>query len=155
MADSDLGHLQHSAAAAWVKRYYLTSRAVMEATLRPHDLGSTQWYVLWQLANNGPTAQRDFLNVLQVEKPTLSEVVSALVRKGFIEQTPASDDQRKRLLTITPAGLRLWQELPDPIGLILKLSFDGVEEAELATVVRVLQAARGRLTQRLTEGTNI
>ena len=86
-----MDHLKHSAAAAWVKRYYLASRAVMEATLRPHDLGSTQWYVLWQLANNGPTVQRDFVTLLHVEKPTLSEVVSALVRKGFIEQTPAAD----------------------------------------------------------------
>ena len=148
-----MDHLKHSAAAGWVKRYYLASRAVMEATLRPHDLGSTQWYVLWQLANNGPTVQRDFLNMLHVEKPTLSEVVSALVRKGFIEQRPAADDQRQRLLTITPAGLKLWQGLPDPIDLILKVSFDGVEEAELATVVRVLQAATGRLTHHITEGT--
>jgi DNA-binding MarR family transcriptional regulator len=124
----------------------------MEATLRPHGLGSTQWYVLWQLANNGPTMQRDFLNLLQVEKPTLSEVVSALVRKGFIEQVPADDDQRQRLLSITPAGLKLWQGLPDPIDLILKVSFDGVDEAELATVVRVLQDATRRLTDHLMEG---
>lgn len=148
-----MNHLKHNSAGAWVKRYYLASRAVMEATLRPHDLGSTQWYVLWHLANNGPTVQRDFLNMLQVEKPTLSEVVSALVRKGLIEQMPAADDQRQRLLTITPAGLKLWQGLPDPIDLILKVSFDGVEEAELATVVRVLQAATGRLTHHLTKGT--
>ncbi len=149
------GHLRHSAAATWAKRYYLASRAVMEATLRPYDLGSTQWYVLWQLANHGPTVQRDFLNLLQVEKPTLSEVVRALVRKGFIEQTPTPDDQRQRLLTITPTGLKLWQGLPDPIDLMLKVSFDGVEEAELATVVQVLHAATGRLTHHLTEGNQI
>jgi DNA-binding MarR family transcriptional regulator len=125
----------------------------MDATLRPHDLGATQWSVLWQLATNGPTVQRDFLAILHVEKPTLSAVVSALVRKGFIEQTPAAADQRQRLLTITPAGLQLWQGLPDPIDLILTISFDGVDDAELATVVRVLQAATGRLTHQLAEGT--
>jgi DNA-binding MarR family transcriptional regulator len=125
----------------------------MEATLRPHDLGSTQWYVLWQLANNGPTVQRDFLNLLQVEKPTLSEVVSALVRKGLIKQEPAADDQRQRLLTITPAGRKLWRRLPDPIDLILKVSFGAVSEGDLATVVRVLQDATERLNQHLSEGT--
>ena len=148
-----MDHLQHSAAATWVKRYYLASRAIMEAVLRPHDLGSTQWYVLWHLVNNGPTAQADFLHMLQVEKSTLSEVVSALVRKGFIEQTPTADDQRQRLLTLTPAGLKLWQGLPDPIDLILKVSFDGVEEAEIETVARVLRAATERLTHHLMEGT--
>ncbi|MFS2002215.1 MarR family winged helix-turn-helix transcriptional regulator [Duganella sp. CT11-25] len=147
-----MDHLNPQSAAAWVKRYYLASRALMETTLRPHDLGSTQWYVLWQLANNGPTVQRDFLNLLQVEKPTLSEIVGALVRKGFIKQTPAADDQRQRLLTITPAGLKLWKGLPDPIDLILKVSFDAVDDAELATVVRVLQGATERLSHQLKEG---
>lgn len=147
-----MDHLEYNPAAAWVKRYYVASRALMDATLRPYDLGSTQWYVLWQLATNGPTAQRDFLNLLHVEKPTLSEVVSALVRKGFIAQSPVAADQRQRLLTLTPEGLKLWKELPDPIDLIRKVSFGGVDDAELATVIRVLQAATERLTQHLTEG---
>lgn len=127
----------------------------MEATLRPYDLGSTQWYVLWQLANNGPTVQREFLRLLQVEKPSLSEVVSALVRKGLVEQTPTVEDQRQRLLTITSAGLELWCELPDPIDLILKISFDQVEPSELEIVVRVLEGATGRLNNHMTGGSKI
>ena len=143
-------HLDPESAPAWVKKYYAATRAVMEDTLRPYDLGSTQWYVLWQLANNGPTAQRDLLNALQIEAATLSEVVSALVRKGFVKKTPSAEDQRQRVLTITPAGLALWRELPDPIALILKTSLGGVKKDDVATVVRVLKAATGRL-QRLTE----
>jgi len=135
-----------------VKRYFLASRAAMEAILRPYGLGSTQWYVLWQLANHGPTAQRDFLGALQVEKPTLSEVVGALVRKGLVEQRADPADGRQRLLEITPAGLNVWRELPDPIVLILETSFEGEDEEDLATVVRVLLAATNRLDQRMTEG---
>ena len=40
---------------AWAKRYYFAVRATMESILRPYDLGSTQYYVLYQLANDGPT----------------------------------------------------------------------------------------------------
>lgn len=148
-----MDHLEHNPAAAWVKRYYLATRAVMDATLRPYDLGATQWYVLWQLATNGPTTQRDFLTLLRVEKPTLSEVVSALVRKGLIAQSPVAADQRQRLLSLTPAGQQLWNALPDPIDLILKVSFDGVDDTELATVVRVLRTATERLARHLMEGT--
>lgn len=147
-----MDHSKHDSAGAWAKRYYLASRAVLEATLRPYDLGSTQWYVLWQLANNGPTAQRDLLAMLQVEKPTLTGVVSALVRKGFVEQTEDPLDLRQRVLKITRSGLKVWRSLPDPIDLILKVAFDGVAKAELDTVVRVLQAATQRLNNHLTEG---
>lgn len=146
-----MDHLSNNTAGAWAKKYYLASRELMEATLRAHDLGSSQWYVLWALANHGPRIQRDFLDLLHVEKPTLSEIVSALVRKGLIEQKPAPNDQRQRLLSLTAAGRRLWKTLPDPLALIVKTGFAGVSEADLATVVRVLQGATERLN-RLTEG---
>jgi len=136
----------------WAKKYYLASRAVVEATLRPYDLGSTQWYVMWHLVHDGPMAQRDLLRLLQVEKPTLSEVVRALVRKGIVDQMPDPEDQRQRILKLTPAGVKLWKNLPDPIELILKDAFEGVGEKDLATVVQVLQSATERLQALINEG---
>lgn len=146
-----MDHLSNNSAGAWAKKYYLASREVMEATLRPYELGSTQWYVLWTLFNHGPRVQRDFLDLLKVEKPTLSEIVGALVRKGLVEQRPAPNDQRQRLLTLTAAGRRLWKTLPDPLDLIVTAGFEGVSEDDLATVVRVLQGATQRLNH-LTKG---
>lgn len=147
-----MDHLKGNDVAEWIKRYHLTSRAAMDACLRPFDVGATQWYVLWKLVNSGPTLQRDFLNLMQVEKATLSQVVAALVRKGLIKQTPAPDDQRQRMLKITAAGQRLWEEMPDPIEMILRHSFDSVNAADLATVTRVLQGATERLAAQLTQG---
>ena len=123
----------------------------MDAVLRPYDLGSTQWYVLYQLANNGPTMQRDLVRLLQIERATLSGIVATLVRKGLIDQTPASQDQRQRMLHLTTSGKKLWKELPDPIALILSVAFDGVDQRELATASRVLQAATERLNNHISE----
>ena len=142
----------HNSAGAWAKKYYFASRAVMDSVLRPHDLGATQWYVLYQLANDGPTLQRDLVRMLQIERATLSGVVSALVRKGLIDQEPHPSDLRQKVLHLTVAGQRLWQRLPDPIELIVATAFDGVDDADLQTVVRVLQAATERLNDHLNEG---
>jgi DNA-binding MarR family transcriptional regulator len=106
---------------AWAKRYYFAVRATMESVLRPYDLGTTQWYVLYQLANDGPTRQRDLVRMLQIE------------------------------LRITDAGMKLWEELPDPLALIREIAFDGSDAAELATALRVLQAATQRLNDDLAE----
>jgi DNA-binding MarR family transcriptional regulator len=122
----------------------------MESVLRPYDIGSTQWYVLYQLANDGPTMQRDLGRMLQIERATLSGIVSTLVRKGLVEQTPDPDDQRQRMLRVTASGLKLWDELPD-LALIEAVAFDGVDAAELATVVKVLQAATQRLNNHLSK----
>ena len=120
--------------------------------MRPYDIGSTQWYVLYQLANDGPTMQRDLGRMLQIERATLSGIVSTLVRKGLVEQTPDPADQRQRMLRITGSGLKLWDELPD-LALIEAVAFDGVDEADLATVVKVLQAATQRLGDHVSKKT--
>jgi DNA-binding MarR family transcriptional regulator len=140
---------QHDSVGAWAKQYYLASRALIESVLREHDLGPTQWYVLHRLIHAGPTMQRDLGAILKVERATLSGVVSTLVRKGFVVQTPDAVDQRQRLLRITDRGRELWDGLPDPVALANGISFDGVDEHELAVARAVLQ----RATQRLADHT--
>jgi DNA-binding MarR family transcriptional regulator len=86
----------------------------MDSVLSPYDLGSTQWYVLYVLVNDGPTTQRDLARLLAVERATLSGVVAALVRKGLVDQATDRADQRRRVLRVTDAGRELWETLPDP-----------------------------------------
>lgn len=134
--------------AAWTKRCYFAGRALMDATLRPYDLGSTQWYVLWHLANHGPSVQRDLGRALELERATLSGIISTLVRKDLVAQTSSGEDQRQRLLTLTAAGEVLWRDLPD-LSFIHKAAFGGIDAAELATTIRVLQSATERLQKLL------
>jgi DNA-binding MarR family transcriptional regulator len=142
----------HESVGAWAKSYYFAVRATMESILRPYELGSTQYYVLYQLANDGPTMQRDLGRMLQIERATLSGIVTTLVRKGLIDQMPGSEDQRQRVLRLTSAGMKLWEELPDPLALIRAIAFEGSDSAELATAVRVLQAATQRLSDHMSDG---
>ena len=140
---------QHDSVGAWAKKYHLASRALIEATLREHDLGPTQWYVLHRLVNVGPTLQRDLGQQLGVERATLSGVVATLVRKGLVHQQPYAVDQRQRLLSVTEAGRALWSRLPDPVAQTLEVSFAGVDEADLAVARRVLQAATRRIEEHM------
>ena len=136
---------QHDSVGAWAKKYHLTSRALIETTLREHDLGPTQMYVLQQLVHVGPTLQRDLGQLLRIERATLSGIIATLLRKGLVTQEPDAADHRQRLLSITEAGRNLWARLPDPVALALAVSFDGVDETDLAVTRRVLQEAVRRL----------
>ncbi|RFA14065.1 MarR family transcriptional regulator [Subtercola boreus] len=140
---------QHDSVGAWAKQYYFASRALIEATLREHGIGPTQWYVLHQLVNEGPTTQRELALALKIERATMSGVVSTLVRKGLVAQIPDAADQRQRILSVTAAGRTLWAGLPDPVALATAASFEGVDEADLAVARRVLQAATARLLEHL------
>jgi DNA-binding MarR family transcriptional regulator len=144
--------LKHDSVGAWSKRLYFAARAMMDSILRPYGLGSTQWYVLYQLANVGPTMQRDLGRILQIERATLSGIVTTLVRKGLVDQTADSGDQRQRMLRLTRSGAKLWKELPDPTGRTLAIAFEGADPAELAIARRVLQAATQRLNDHISGG---
>ena len=135
---------RHDTVGAWAKRCYFAGRAIIEDTLRPHGLGATQWYVLHQLAQDGPTPQRELLRMLQVERATLSIVIGALVRKDLVEQIPDRVDQRQKLLRMTPAGQALWDHLPD-LTFIHKAAFDGLDDADVAVAISVLRTATERL----------
>jgi DNA-binding MarR family transcriptional regulator len=154
MAD-ERENLKHESVGAWAKRLYFAARAAMDSVLRPYGLGSTQWYVLYQLANEGPTMQRDLVRILRIERATLSGVVATLVRKGLVDQTSDSVDQRQRMLRITRSGTKLWKELPDLTHLILAVAFDGIDPAELAIARRVLQTATQRLNQHISGGNQV
>ncbi len=136
---------QHETAGAWAKRYYFAQRNAMDSVLRPYGLGSSQWYVLYQLANNGPTLQRDLGRMLHIERATLSGLVATLVGKGLVDQVADSTDQRQRMLKLSEAGTGLWQGLPDPVGVIRSVSWDGVASDQLAVTIAVLEAATKRL----------
>ncbi|MDF2442664.1 MAG: MarR family transcriptional regulator, lower aerobic nicotinate degradation pathway regulator [Subtercola sp.] len=140
---------QHDSVGAWAKQYYFASRALIEATLREHGVGPTQWYVLHQLVNEGPTTQRELALALKIERATMSGVVSTLVRKGLVAQIPDAADQRQRILSVTEAGRTLWAGLPDPVALATAVSFEGADTADLAVARRVLQAATERLLTHL------
>ncbi|MBP7338584.1 MarR family winged helix-turn-helix transcriptional regulator [Niveispirillum sp.] len=147
----DQADTEYLSVGAWTKRCYFAGRALMDATLRPYDLGSTQWYVLWHLANSGPCVQRDLGRALALERATLSGIISTLVRKGLVEQAASGEDQRQRLLTLTAAGEALWRKLPD-LCFIQDVAFAGVDEAELAATIRVLRSATERLQALLQKG---
>ncbi|MER7002479.1 MarR family winged helix-turn-helix transcriptional regulator [Dactylosporangium sp. NPDC000555] len=138
---------------AWVKQFHRVSQAAIDRVLRPYGLGPTQWYVLYHLANDGPTTQRDLAETLQVERATLSGIVASLVRKGLVEQSPDAADQRRRVLRLTPAGQDLWEALPDPIATVGAVAFDGIDPADLERAIRVLEAATRHLTEQSWEGT--
>lgn len=134
----------HDSVGAWAKRCYFAGRAAMDSALRTFDLGSTQWYVLYQLAHDGPTRQRELATMLQIERASMSGIVSTLLRKGLVDQIPEQTDQRQKLLRLTASGLKLWSELPN-LTFIAQVAFENIEASDIATTIRVLQTATERL----------
>jgi len=88
----------------WAKKYFLASRALMEAVLRPYDLGNTQWYVLYRLSNQGLISQRQLTRELEVER-----IPIAIDRSGVSSWRLPSRCERK----VTPASVMVRRAASD------------------------------------------
>jgi len=99
--------------------------------------------------------QRDLVQMLNIERATLSGVVTTLVSKGLVAQAPDSKDQRQRILRITRSGSKLWEALPNPIERILKVAFNGADPGEMEIARKVLQVATKRLNEHDWEGEQV
>jgi DNA-binding MarR family transcriptional regulator len=53
----------------------------------------------------------DLLGILRITKQSLARVLSALMERGYVAQSPGRADRRQRLLTLTLAGAALERRL--------------------------------------------
>ena len=53
----------------------------------------------------------DLLSILRITKQSLARVLTALVDRGYVSQSPGRADRRQRLLTLTPQGAALERQL--------------------------------------------
>jgi len=93
----------HSALADLVRVYQFRDRD----RICCHDISVTQCYALEALVDRGPLRLNALADLLFLDKSTTSRVVSALVRKGYVQNAADAADRRAIALTPTAAGRRL------------------------------------------------
>lgn len=68
------------------------------------SLTLSQLSALGTLDVHGPLSAGQVANREQVQPPTMTKVLAALVDRGLITRAPNPDDRRSALLAVTPAG---------------------------------------------------
>jgi DNA-binding MarR family transcriptional regulator len=82
-----------------------------DAILARYGFGRAHHRVLHFVGGNPGITVADLLVILRITKQSLSRVLSALVRDGYIVQKPGPNDRRQRRLHLTDKGVALEAEL--------------------------------------------
>jgi len=102
-------------AMAGVSNIYRAAGAVRNhfehTVLAPHDLTWTGWVVLWVVWVWGDIETRLVAAEAGISKGTLTGVATTLEARGLMRRRTHPDDARRVLLSLTPAGRRLMEEL--------------------------------------------
>jgi DNA-binding MarR family transcriptional regulator len=128
----------------------IVSDLVAEAYDRMFGLTIPQWRVIAILGEGEPLTQLDIVRQSVMDKMTVSRAVRPLVDRGLIGTAPHAD-RRSRLLTLSAAGIALYESVaPEALAMerALLTDFSEAEISALKAALDKLEAASARLSQR-------
>lgn len=81
-----------------------------DSYLKDLGLTITQFSILRSLWYMKRTSQKDLQELLVLQQTTLTRNLKPLIREGYIRTEPSPDDKRVTLVTLTEAGITLFQK---------------------------------------------
>ena len=82
-----------------------------DVVLAELGLGRAHHRALHFIGRNPGITVSDLLGILRITKQSLARVLSELMERGYVAQSPGSTDRRQRLLSLTAAGAALERRL--------------------------------------------
>lgn len=81
---------------------------IFDKELGKIDLRLTEYRVLQQLSESGPTPMAKFSNEMLVTKAAITAITDEMERKGLVRRVRDSGDRRIVKVEMTPAGKKLF-----------------------------------------------
>ncbi len=83
----------------------------MTESLARRGLSMARVRVVWELVHRGPSTQRALADALQVSARNVTGLVDGLVADGFVLRRAHPQDRRATLVTLTPRGRQVAEDL--------------------------------------------
>jgi DNA-binding MarR family transcriptional regulator len=112
--------------------------------LKPFKLSHSQYNVLRILrgAGVGGLACREIAERMITRDPDITRLLDRLEARGLVTRSREEKDRRVILARITPAGLRILEELDGPMDEVDRRQLGHLGEEQLRSVIRLLELAR-------------
>jgi DNA-binding MarR family transcriptional regulator len=136
-AERSLGYLVRYAHRAFVR--------ALAAELAPHGISTGEWAVFRVLWTREGYSQVELAQRMGVEKASLTAVLRAMERSGWLTRRRDPDDQRCSVLSLTPRGRALKRKLLSCGAQINRRAIAGMSASQVAQLRNLL----GKVTTNL------
>lgn len=106
------------------------------------DLTSTQWAAMSKLHEKGPCSQNLLGRLTGMDAATIKGVVDRLVRRGFVETRPDTEDGRLLVVVLTSAGEEAVARASVNAFAITEETLAPLDAAERAMLLKLLDRLR-------------
>jgi DNA-binding MarR family transcriptional regulator len=140
------GSLAEEAYLSVIRTAAMLSHSFNDA-IKDRGITGTQYNALRVLRGAGQQGlcRNEVRDRLVARVPDATRLLDRLERMGLIERAREGGDRRFVTTRITPAGLKLLAELDEPTLALHQRQFGGADEAEIRSLVAVLERVRQRL----------
>jgi len=110
-----------------------------EPRLRELGLSVAQLPVLTSLSSGVAVTQKELARAARIEQPTMAEMLTRMKRDGIVVLEPNPDDKRSKLISLTKVATARIPAVRAILARGHQEAFKGFSEAEVATLVALLQ----------------
>jgi DNA-binding MarR family transcriptional regulator len=103
------------------------------------DITTEQWVLLDRLAEGDGISQTDLANDSFKNAPTVSRIISLLVKKGLIVKKQSEDDRRQSVIYLSEEGRALHEQLLPPVRALRMRGWQHLDEHDYAEFVRIME----------------
>jgi DNA-binding MarR family transcriptional regulator/GNAT superfamily N-acetyltransferase len=121
-------------------RFYTRSLGVLQEHYLETAYSLTELRVLYELGNRDKLSATDIKQALGIDHGYLSRILRSFGERGLIARTPAADDRRQKLLTLTAKGRKLFAAIDKRQQAAVAATLDRLGDGEQARLVAAMQA---------------
>lgn len=117
-----------------IKRLEAASRLLLEAELRDLDMTPSQYTTLSMLAGHAESSSSDLARRVLVTPQSMSEMITALDRKGLIKRKESERNRRVLGISLSPAGRALLEKAEARVDQLEAGMFASLEPEQLESM---------------------
>jgi len=143
-----------TAARVMGKLFALAPRLVEVQDLgaREYGMSYARGRVVAALTVSGPVLMRALSEAVGVTPRTITGLIDALEKDGWVERRPHPTDRRATIVALTPAAEVAFAKLNQNYGQLSRDLVSGIPEADLHAALRVIEHISARLDDAISRG---
>lgn len=126
-----------------LRRAYQRHVALFQQTIPDSQLTAAQFVALCAVRDNGASSLSDIVRVTAIDQATVRGVIERLKSRALLAVSHDPADRRKVLVTLTPAGRRVIDDVVPFAHDITEATFGNLNPAERVAIVYLLRKMSG------------
>ena len=112
--------------------------AQKQLRMKGYKITIDQWLIIRCILENPHITQQEMGEIVFKDNASVTRMIELLVKSGYIIRKPHGSDRRRVLLTVTPQGKKIIEDMHQVVIQNRQVALDGISQEEIMLVNKVL-----------------